>query len=308
MVDQFEEVEALAVNELLPEAQSTSSPSSLNKKDGQRKRKGIFRSEWLQEYNFLKEYKPDQSQVTCMACNSQFNIHYGGKNDVLQHSKSKQHTKNMLTFNTNRQLITTTMKPIRENDQIAAAEAAIVYHSVRHGISYLAQQCTTNVLKTLFASSSSIAKSLSCGRTKAAAIATDILAPYFTQIVLEEIKLAFHYSLSFDASNKGNLKTYPFCIQYFSDIGVKKGDESNFFKTMHQFMIFLVILDFIEDSNESAVDVHRNAREILNKYDLKIDGLTSIGADNTNVNMGDHHSVFSLFRDEKENVLKGNST
>ena len=73
-------------------------------------------------------------------------------------------------------------------------------------------------------------------------------------------------------------------------------------------MIFLVILDFIEDSNESAVDVHRNAREILNKYDLKIDGLTSIGADNTNVNMGDHHSVFSLFRDEKENVLKGNST
>jgi hypothetical protein len=46
----------------------------------------------------------------------------------------------------------------------------------------------------------------------------------------------------------------------------------------------------------------------LDKYELKIDGLTTIGADNTNVNMGDHHSVFSLFRDEKPNVLKGNST
>jgi hypothetical protein len=70
---------------------------------------------------------------------------------------------------------------------------------------------------------------------------------------------------------------------------------------------FSMILDFIEDPNESAIDVHRNAREILNKYDLNIDGLTAVGADNTNVNMGDHHSVFSLFRDKKPNVLKDNS-
>ncbi|CAF1516743.1 unnamed protein product [Rotaria sordida] len=190
----------------------------------------------------------------------------------------------MLTFSIDRQLITTAIKPTREKDEIAAAEATIVYHSVRHGISYLAQQCTTDVLKTLFASSS-IAKSLSCGKTKAAAIATDVLAPYFTHIVVEEIKLAFHYSLAFNASNKGNLKTFPFCIQYFSDVGVKK--------------------DFIDDSSESAVDIHRNARQILNKYGLSIDGLTAIGADNTNVNVGENHSVFSLFRDEKPNVIKG---
>jgi hypothetical protein len=96
-------------------------------------------------------------------------------------------------------------------------------------MSYLAQQCTTDVLKTLFSSSSSVAKSLSCGKTKATAIAIDVLAPYFTHIVLEEIKLAFYYSLAFDASNKGNLKTYPFCIQYFSDVGVKKGNNPKFF-------------------------------------------------------------------------------
>jgi hypothetical protein len=44
----------------------------------------------------------------------------------------------------------------------------------------------------------------------------------------------------------------------------------------------------------------------LDKYQLDIQGLTAVGADNTNVNMGEHHSVFSLFRDEKPNVLKGN--
>ncbi|CAF2137919.1 unnamed protein product [Rotaria magnacalcarata] len=89
----------------------------------------------------------------------------------------------MLTFSVDRQLITTTLKPNREKDEIAAAEATLVYHGVRHEIPYLAQQCTTNVLKSLFPSSS-IASSLSCGCTKAAVIATDVLAPYFTHHVI----------------------------------------------------------------------------------------------------------------------------
>ncbi|CAF4433927.1 unnamed protein product, partial [Rotaria magnacalcarata] len=70
-------------------------------------------------------------------------------------------------------------------------------------------------------------------------------------------------------SNKGNLKAYPFCIQYFSNIGVKR-----------------VLIDFIADSSETAIDVYRNARLILDKYELNFDGLTTIGSDNTNVNMG----------------------
>jgi hypothetical protein len=226
MFYQSEEVDILEEDELSSKARSTLSEIDKKQKDKREKKKGIFKYEWLKEFTFLKKYKPDKSQATCMACNCQFNVHYGGKNDVIEHSKSKQHLKNMLTFSVDRQLITTTPKPNREKDEIAAAEATLVYHGVRHGISYLAQQCTTSVLKTLF-SSSSIASSLSCGRTKAAAIATDVLAPYFTHHVIQEMKLAFYYSLSFDASNKGNLKTYPFCVQYFSDVGVKKGNNFN---------------------------------------------------------------------------------
>ena len=66
----------------------------------------------------------------------------------------------------------------------------------------------------LFASSP-IAKSLSCAKTKASAIATDVLAPYFTHVVMEEIKNAFYYSLSYNASNKGNLKAFPFAVNIF---------------------------------------------------------------------------------------------
>jgi hypothetical protein len=114
------------------------------------------------------------------------------------------------------------MKPNREADEVAAAQATLVYHGVCHSISYLAQECTNDVLKILFGSSS-IGKSIACGRTKAAAIATDVLAPYFTDLVIKEIRNAFYYSFSFDASSKGSLKFYPFCVQYFSDLGVKKG-------------------------------------------------------------------------------------
>jgi hypothetical protein len=160
--------------------------------------------------------------VTCIACNNQFSVHYGGKNDVLQHSKSKQHLINILTFSLDRELITTKMKPNCEKDEVAAAEATLVYNSIRHRISYLAQQCTNDVLRILF-DSSSIAKYIACGTAKAAAIATDVLAPYFTDLVLKEIQNAFYYSFSFDASTKGSLKFYPFCVQYFSDLGVKKG-------------------------------------------------------------------------------------
>ena len=65
-----------------------------------------------------------------MACNSQFNVHYDRKCDVVQHSKTKQHSTKMLTFSMDHQLITTTMKPLQEKDEIATGEATIVYHDV----------------------------------------------------------------------------------------------------------------------------------------------------------------------------------
>ncbi|CAF3694557.1 unnamed protein product [Rotaria socialis] len=195
----------------------------------------------------------------------------------------------MKSFTINRQLITSTMKPNKEIEETAAAEGAFVYHGVKHGYSYLSQQCTTNVLKTTFSSSSAIAKSMSCGRTKCNSIPVNVLAPYFTQKVLTEVKEAYFYSIMFDASNKGNTKFFPVCVQYFSKIGVKKG-----------------IIDLIDDADESATNIFENLMTVIKKSGFPFDGLTSIGADNTNVNMGNDHSVYTLFNNEIENLFKGN--
>ncbi|CAF1558384.1 unnamed protein product [Rotaria sordida] len=48
-----------------------------------------------------------------------------------------------------------------------------------------------------------------------------------------------------------------------------------------------------------------NARQLLLDNGLDIHGLTALGADNTNVNVGDNHSVYSLFKDEVPDILKG---
>ncbi|CAF0846069.1 unnamed protein product [Rotaria sordida] len=144
----------------------------------------------------------------------------------------------------------------------------------------MSQQCIRNPVKDLFASCSNTAKNLACAKTKSRAVACNVLAPYFTSKLIDDISEARFYSISFDVSNKGNIKTYPFTVQYFSDIGVKRG-----------------ILQFVDDPRESASDVFNNAMKVIENYQLDIRNLTSIGADNANVNFGEHHSVFKLFKD-----------
>jgi hypothetical protein len=208
---------------LTGECEISSSSEAKSKK--KKVKKGVFNKEWLKipEYElFLKEYKPDTSQVTCIACNQQFSVHYRGKADVDNHIKTQKHQNNMKTFRINQQLITKTMKPSKEKEEVCAAEAVLVYHGVKHGHSYLSQQCTANVCKVIF-SSSSVACNLSCARTKSTFIALNVLAPYFTNDLIHELKQSFFYSLMYDASNKGNIKVFPFCVQFLSRTGVRKG-------------------------------------------------------------------------------------
>ncbi|CAF5051687.1 unnamed protein product, partial [Rotaria magnacalcarata] len=81
--------------------------------------------------------------------------------------------------------------------------------------------------------------------------------PYFTCKILDEVSKARFYSISFDASNKGNTKNYPFVIQYLSDVG---------------------LIDFLEDSREAALDIFKNITKVIDDHQLNIYNLTSIGA------------------------------
>jgi hypothetical protein len=64
-------------------------------------------------------------------------------------------------------------------------------------------------------------------------------------------------------------------------------------------------VNLIDDATETAVKIFENAHQLIIDNKLNLNGLTALGADNTNVNVGDNHSVYSLFHDELPDILKG---
>ena len=65
--------------------------------------------------------------------------------------------------------------------------------------------------------------------------------------------------------------------------------------------------DLIDDADETAIKVSSNAHKLIMDNGLDINGLTALSSDNTNVNVGENHSIYSLFRDELPNLMKGNT-
>jgi hypothetical protein len=67
------------------------------------------------------------------------------------------------------------------------------------------------------------------------------------------------------------------------------------------------MVDLIDDADETAIKVSSNAHKLIIDNGLDISGLTALSSDNTNVNVGENHSIYSLFRDELPNLMKGNT-
>lgn len=110
-----------------------------------------------------------------------------------------------------------------------------------------------------------------------------------TAQITEMINKTGFYSLSFDASNQGYKKMFPFVVNYFT---VERGIERS-------------VIEVIELVSETANHIVASLREVLQMNNINIQNMTSIGADNTNVNYGRIHSVFSLLKSDVPNVVKG---
>ena len=115
------------------------------------------------------------------------------------------------------------------------------------------------------------------------------LAPFISAQITEKINKVGYYSLSFDASNKGHKKMFPVLANYFT---IERGIERS-------------VIEVIELINETADHVTASLREILQMNNLEIQNMTSIGADNTNVNYGRNHSVFTLLKCDISHLKKG---
>ena len=262
---------------------------SFNKKV---KRFSSFNDKWLIEDQFKSWLiKVDEENAKCCLCESKFSIKHNGIGDVTKHMQSDKH-KDIIKARNQNEIINQFLitKETKEENQIIAAEITFVYHSVMHHHSYLSLDCGNNLNRIIF-NDSKIAKKISCGRTKAAAILSNVLSPnsierHLKYLIDNKIK----FSISTDASNKDNMKMYPIAIQYFhSDDGIV-----NF------------ILDFYETPNETIYSIYHEIKERLSKNRLLIENVVAFGADKASVNYGIHNSVYVNLKNENIAIVKAN--
>ncbi|GFS59064.1 uncharacterized protein TNCV_69591 [Trichonephila clavipes] len=207
---------------------------------------------------------------------------YDGLKAVTHDAEAKKHKKcESAAAVSHRMKSFFTPKGSAQSEKVGIAELTEAYHSIKHHISYVAQDCSLKVLKQVI-NDSDIVKQMTGGRTKCTALVNQVLFPYSMELVQEDLKNV-PFSVATDASNKGNGKFFPVAIQYFSP---KSG-------------ICHKILDFYEDSTS----IKERLCEAMDKSRLPWSRVTAYGADNASVNFGVNNSVFQKLKSEENNDI-----
>jgi len=249
-----------------------------------------FQDEWLYQPQYSSWLtRADSFTAKCRLCLVSFTVKHDGEKAVRTHSCSKRHQTACCAARTNS--LMTAFLPKKDSTSelnVAAIEVASVYHNVVHCHSYSSFDCSMKLNKKLFADSDT-AKKVHCGRTKAEAIVENILAPHSMKIVLEEMHdIAF--AVATDASNHGNRKMFPVAVRYFNCV---EGVQNK-------------LIDFYEDSDETAAAVSQKLIDVITKHGLHIQNVSAYTADNASVNYGKNKSVYKMLTNQNPSIMKAN--
>uniref|UniRef100_A0A3B1JNJ2 DUF4371 domain-containing protein n=1 Tax=Astyanax mexicanus TaxID=7994 RepID=A0A3B1JNJ2_ASTMX len=238
-----------------------------------KKRKCSYNKDWETIYPWVK---PVQGE--------------SGEYDVKRHRQCETHKKRVAQKEVSQSMHTFLLKPKQDSnvDKVTAAELTSVYHTVKHSLSYRSEDCGNKLTSAIFPDSE-IAKKMSCGRTKAASLVTDVLAPASVESCDKKAHTPF-FSVASDASNHGTTKTLP---TVFEILDTKAGLKSK-------------ILDFYEDSHESAATIHCQITSKLEENGLQLDMISAYTADNASVNYGKNNSVFQKLKADNSGIIKAN--
>lgn len=109
---------------------------------------------------------------------------------------------------------------------------------MKHGLNYNSLNCFTKNIRKIIPDSPVAAK-IACGRTKASAFTKGVLGPFSEEKIISDLKDSHYFAISLDASNVGNIKTFPFAVRYFHE---RSG-------------ICQKLLDFHEDPDETSKNI-----------------------------------------------------
>ncbi len=203
------------IRKIEKETESEAPPSSI------KKRKCGYKKDWENEYLWLKGVEGDTERAFCDLCKMSFSIGHGGEYDVKRHRLTETHKKRVQQKETSKSM-DAFLQPKNDflADKVTAAEVTIVYHTVQHATSYRAGDCGTKLAPTIYPDSD-IAKRMACGRTKAEAIVTDVLAPASVEDCLKVLRRPLNEQR--EATTKGKVKVMfmdvtLLCVSYLSNV------------------------------------------------------------------------------------------
>lgn len=179
------------------EKESEAPPSS------SKKRRCGYNKDWENEYLWLKSVMGDTERAFCDFCKTSFSIGHGGEYDVKRHRLTETHKKRIQQKETSKSM-DAFLRPKNDflEDKVTAAELTSVYHTVQHASSYRTGDCGIKLAPTIYPDSD-IAKRMACGRTKAEAIVTDVLAPASVEDCLKVLKRPLNEQR--DSTTKGKV-------------------------------------------------------------------------------------------------------
>ena len=217
------------------------------------KRKIMFSDELRQKYPCLKKGRSN-FEAECITCGYGTFISMANKgsislDDHIKTTKHKQANRDETLFF---KVTDYFCKPgTKSKDEVAAAEATMAFHTIKHHYSYKSNDRTSTLMAKIFPDSS-MAKKFSCARTKIEAIVNNVLAPASVQCLLNNIEEheIMYLGVSTDGSNHKSTKLFPIVIQYFDWKNV--GMQSK-------------LLDVRSPKNETSLTIVNEVKETLKK-------------------------------------------
>ena len=101
-------------------------------------------------------------------------------------------------------------------EELAAVESTIAYHTICHNHSFRLMDCTSKLLQVAFE------PKFTCARTKAESIILHVFMPYALRTLQSDLEKCSFFSILTGASNHKEVKLFPILVRYIDwDYGVK---------------------------------------------------------------------------------------
>lgn len=261
------------------------------------KRKTSFGSELKEKFPCFRSGR-NNFEAECLTCGfgTFVSVANKGSADLEAHMATTKHKKAIRSSGGSSSKVTDFfVKPGSQcQDQVAAAEATMAFHSVRHHHSYNSNDCTSKLVSKIFPDSE-VSRKYACARTKIEAVVNNVIAPFSINSILNDIESGeiMYLGVATDGSNHKSTKLFPIVIQYFD--WQKGGLQSK-------------LIEVKSTTDECAVTIATEIKKTLTEKGL-FEKCVSFTGDNCNTNFGGlrrketGNNVFAHLKKDKPSLV-----